>query len=207
MDEVSIRISFEIVHTDPLRCIRPTDYIFNMSSPKMVKAAAIHAAPVFLHATETTSKALAQISAAAANGADLIVFAEAFIPGFPLFAATGAPVDNEGCFARYVESSVYADGPEIAAVREKARECRVVVSLGFSERSRNSVGCLWNSNVLIGDKGQVLAHHRVSRIFFERKSVNYSSLDDASCHNAQSSLNTKAQRRTAKHQKLTADHT
>lgn len=131
-----------------------------MTSLPTVKVAACHAAPVFLNATATTDKTLSLIDTAASAGARLIVFAESFIPGFPLFAATGAPVDNEGCFARFVEQSIYADGPEIRLLRTKAKEKGVVLSVGFSERSRRSVGCLWNSNVLIGEDGEVLVHHR-----------------------------------------------
>lgn len=44
-----------------------------------------------------------------------------------------------------------------------------MVSLGFSERSRFSAGCLWNSNVVIGSRGQVLALHRkLVPTFFEK---------------------------------------
>lgn len=126
-----------------------------------VKVAAAHVSSAYLNAAATTLKALQCISGAASAGANLVAFPEAYIPGFPLFAATGAPVDNEGCFAEYVEQSIYADGPEILSVREKAKECGIVVSLGFSERSRHSVGCLWNSNVVVGENGKILAHHRV----------------------------------------------
>ena len=59
-----------------------------------------------------------------------------------------------------MNASIYADGPEIALIRQRAKDRGVVVSLGFSERSRISLGCLWNSNVLIDERGEVLAHHR-----------------------------------------------
>ena len=132
-----------------------------MTSFPTVKVAACHIAPVFLNAAATTEKYLRYVDKAAESGANLVAFAEASIPGFPLFASTGAPVDNEGCWARYVEQSIYADGPEIAAFRSKAKEKGIVISLGFSERSRRSVACIWNSNVVIGEDGKVLAHHRV----------------------------------------------
>jgi len=32
--------------------------------------------------------------------------------------------------------------------------------IGFNERSKASVGCLWNSSVLIDDEGIVRNHHR-----------------------------------------------
>jgi len=125
-----------------------------------VKIAACHASPVFLDAEKTTEKALRLIDEAASNGANLVVFPESFIPGFPLFASTEAPVDHGDRFAEFVNQSIYADGSEIAALQSKAAEKRVVISMGFSERSRRSVGCVWNSNVIIGEEGKVLVHHR-----------------------------------------------
>jgi nitrilase len=126
----------------------------------VVKIAACHVSPIFLNAEKTTEKALRLIDEAASNGAHLIAFPESYIPGFPLWAGTGAPVDNSGLFARFVGASIYADGPEIAQIQSRCAERKVAVSLGFSERSRHSVGCLWNSNIVIGENGKVLAHHR-----------------------------------------------
>jgi nitrilase len=131
-----------------------------MTSLPVVKVAACHAAPVFLDAAATTEKVFLLIDEAASAGAHLICLPESFIPGFPLWAATSAPVDSGDFFSRFVEASIYADGLEISRIREKAKEKSVVVSLGFSERSRHSVGCLWNSNVLIDEQGVVRAHHR-----------------------------------------------
>lgn len=113
-----------------------------------------------MNAEKTTEKALRLIDEASAAGAHLVTFPESFIPGFPVWAGTGAPVDSSGQFATFVEASIYADGPEIAQIQSKAAEKKVVVSIGFSERSRNSIGCLWNSNIVIGEDGKVLVHHR-----------------------------------------------
>jgi aliphatic nitrilase len=41
-----------------------------------------------------------------------------------------------------------------------AREHCIVVSIGISETSPASVGCLWNSNLLIGTDGVLFNHHR-----------------------------------------------
>ena len=130
-----------------------------MSLP-LVKVAACHAAPCFLDAAATTEQVLRLIDEAASQGAHLICFPESFIPGFPIWTATTAPVDSGDFFSRFVNASIYADGAEIDLIRKRSKDRRVVVSLGFSERSRNSVGCLWNSNVLINERGEILAHHR-----------------------------------------------
>lgn len=124
------------------------------------KAAACHVAPVFLDSVASAEKAVALIGEAARAGADLVVFPEGYMPGFPLWAALRAPIHNHDLFKRLAAESVRLDGPEIGAVRAAARRNGVLVSLGFSEGTEASVGCLWNANVLIGRDGAILNHHR-----------------------------------------------
>ena len=124
------------------------------------KAAAVHAAPVFLDKAATTKKAISLIREATAAGAALVAFPETFIPAFPVWAALSAPIDNHDLFVRMADQSVLVDGPEVKAIRDEARAQGVVVSIGISEKSPASVGCIWNSNLLIGEDGAILNHHR-----------------------------------------------
>jgi nitrilase len=131
-----------------------------MSNLPRFKAAAVHAAPVFLDKAATTEKAVSIIREAARAGAELIAFPETYIPAFPVWAALWAPIENHDFFVRMVDSSIFIDGPELKSIRQAARESGVFVSMGFSERSSVSLGCIWNSNVIIGDDGAILVHHR-----------------------------------------------
>jgi aliphatic nitrilase len=124
------------------------------------KAAAAHVASVFLDAAGSADKAVGLIGEAARNGAALIVFPESYLPGFPVWAALRAPICNHDFFRRLAAESVRLDGPELMRVREAARRHGIHVSMGFSEGTDASVGCLWNSNLLIGPDGAVLNHHR-----------------------------------------------
>lgn len=126
----------------------------------IVKVAAAHAAPVYMDAPATVKKAVSIIDEAARHGAELVVFPESFIPGFPVWAALWAPIYNHEWFKRMVANSILVDGPEIALIADAARRNEVFVSIGFSESTRVSVGCIWNSNLLIGDDGSLLNHHR-----------------------------------------------
>lgn len=133
------------------------------------KACAAHASPVFLDAKATVAKACALIAEAARNGAKLIAFPESYVPGFPVWAAVQAPIHNHEFFKRFVAESIEANGPEMQRIRDAAREHAIVVSLGFSEKSPVSVGCIWNSNIMIGADGGVLNHHRkLMPTFYEK---------------------------------------
>ena len=124
------------------------------------KACAAHVAPVFLDASATVQKACSLIAEAARNGAQLIAFPESFVPGFPVWAPVQAPIKNHGFFERLAANSIEVPGPEVSALCEAAREHSITVSVGISERSPISVGCLWNCNLLIGSEGTLLNHHR-----------------------------------------------
>lgn len=123
-------------------------------------AAACHVASEFLDSAKSAEKAVSIISEAAKNGANLIALPESFIPGFPVWAAVQAPILSHELFKRLASQALTLDGPEIKLVREAARRHEVVVSLGITEGTVASVGCIWNSNVLIGSDGSILNHHR-----------------------------------------------
>jgi predicted amidohydrolase len=135
----------------------------------IVRVAACHASPVFLNARKTTDKAILLIKQAASKEANVVVFPETYISAFPFWSSVRPPTENHSLFQRMVQESVYADGDEIEAIRETAKSTSTLVSIGFSEKSRHSNGCLFNSNLIIGEDGQVLVHHRkLVPTFFEK---------------------------------------
>jgi aliphatic nitrilase len=133
------------------------------------KACSAHVAPVFLDAKATVDKACGLISEAAAAGAKLIAFPESFVPAFPIWAGVQAPIHNHEFFKRLAAQSILVPGPETQLLCEAARQNDIIVSIGISERSPVSVGCLWNSNLLIGADGAMLNHHRkLMPTFYEK---------------------------------------
>lgn len=125
-----------------------------------VTVAAVHAASVPFDARAGAEKACTLIAEAASNGAQLVGFPESFLPVFPLWNALMRPIDGHDFFRRMANSSISVPSPELAMIADAAATHGIFVSLGFSEVSPDSAGCLWNSNVLIGDDGQLLNHHR-----------------------------------------------
>jgi nitrilase len=124
------------------------------------KAAACHAASIYLDANKTADKACDMIAEAARAGAKLVAFPESFVPGFPVWTALQAPIYSHDFFARFAAQSLGIDGPEITKIRMAARRYAVIVSIGITEGTIASVGCLWNTNILIGSDGTILNHHR-----------------------------------------------
>jgi aliphatic nitrilase len=133
------------------------------------RAAACHVASVFLDSALTIDKAVSWIGEAAKHGARLVVFPESFVPGFPVWAAVRAPIVNHDFFRALARQALTIDGPEVGRIRSAARRHDVYVSLGFTEGTKTSVGCLWNSNVLIGPDGSILnLHRKLVPTFYEK---------------------------------------
>mgnify|MGYP001066391369 CR=1 FL=1 len=133
------------------------------------RVAAAHAAPIYHDRSKTVEKACKIIEEAAEQGVHLIAFPESFIPGFPIWAMLAAPIRTHHLFAELASQAIRINGPEIERIRAVARKHRIIVSMGFTEGTQVSVGCLWNSNVLIGADGSLLNHHRkIVPTFFEK---------------------------------------
>jgi len=133
------------------------------------KAAACHVAPIFLDSARTIDKAVSLIEEAASNGASLVAFPESFVPGFPIWAALRSPIVNHEFFFALACEALRVDGPEIRRIRAAAQRGGIHVSLGFTEGTEASVGCLWNSNIHIGSDGAILnLHRKLVPTFYEK---------------------------------------
>jgi predicted amidohydrolase len=100
---------------------------------------------------------LGGIAEAAAAGADLVVFPEASLQGYPPLASPGN--------LRDVLDTAYAtaeplDGPRVARLSEAARNFGVHVIFGMTERGSRP-GVVFNSSVLIGPTGVLGAYRKV----------------------------------------------
>lgn len=114
------------------------------SAPFTAAVAQLAANP--LDPRASAAKAAAAIRDAAARGARLLVFPEAFIGGYPKGARFGAPVglrtpEGRDAFRRYFEGAIALDGPELALVAEAAAETGMFVVIGVIERLGATLYC------------------------------------------------------------------
>lgn len=124
------------------------------------KAAAVQAAPVFLDREASVDKACALIAEAARAGASLIAFPEAFVPGYPYWIRLENPFRTTGFFVELVKNAVEVPGAASAQLCEAARKAGVYVVIGVNERAANTLGTLYNTNLVIGPEGDILLRHR-----------------------------------------------
>lgn len=124
------------------------------------RAAAVQAAPVFLDRDATVEKACALIEQAAATGASLVVFPEVFVPAYPLWSFLFSPMDTHHFFRRLFENSVRVPSPQTEKLCEAARKCEVYVSIGINEKTDQSMGAIWNTNLIIDRRGRLVLKHR-----------------------------------------------
>ena len=124
-----------------------------------ITVAAIHAAPVFMNLNKTVEKAVGLIEEAGRQGARVIVFPEAFMPGFPYWVNLSSVLLQGKPFVQLWENSVdLSDGQSVLfPLQDAARRAQSVVVMGFNERSG---GTLYNSQLFIDQDGGILGSRR-----------------------------------------------
>lgn len=129
---------------------------------KTIRAALVQAASVGFDAAASIEKAGEWMGRCAAAGAQLAVFPEAFIGGYPRGSAFGAVVgsrSDEGreWFRRYAAGAIAVPGGETARLGELAREHRLYVVMGVIERGGSTLYC---TVLFFAPDGTLLAKHR-----------------------------------------------
>lgn len=123
--------------------------------------AAVQAAPAYLDRDAGLKKVRKLTEEAKKNEADLVVFSETFIPGFPSWVHMHAPMDQHGLFRKMVENSIEIPSPAFYELQRIARDNSIFLSIGISEKApRQSIGVMWNTNLIFDNQGNLVARHR-----------------------------------------------
>ena len=124
------------------------------------KAASVQSSPVFMNRKATIEKACNLMMEASKNGAKLVAFPETFIPGYPYWIWLDTPSNNYGWFKKLFEESLIIPSPDLDELCRGAREADVYVVIGVNEKLSNQMGTMWNTNLIIDNKGSLLGKHR-----------------------------------------------
>ena len=124
------------------------------------KAASIQNSPVYLDAAGTTQKACDLIREASKNGAQLIAFPEAFIPAYPYWSWIMSPTEGSSFFERLFLNSITIEGEEVKQICKTADENNCFVVIGINERCASKTGTIYNTNLTIDSRGNIIGVHR-----------------------------------------------
>ncbi|MEZ4716524.1 MAG: nitrilase-related carbon-nitrogen hydrolase [Caldilineaceae bacterium] len=131
-----------------------------------VRAAVVQAAPVLFDRDATVAKLHALTQEAAAQGAQVVVFPEAFVPAYPRGFSFGMVVGSrtdEGrrLWERYWRNAVDVPGPAVDEIGRAARQAGVHLAVGVIERDRVATGgTLYCTILYFGPDGALLGKHR-----------------------------------------------
>jgi nitrilase len=114
---------------------------------------------VFLDLEASLQKALALIEKAAAEGARLVVFPEAFLPAWPAWVDEVLPGEDAAWHVRLLEQSVVVPGPVTERLGAAARDAGVHLVMGVDEREDHG-GTVYNAILYFDADGRLLGKHR-----------------------------------------------
>ncbi|MCJ8320934.1 MAG: carbon-nitrogen hydrolase family protein [Colwellia sp.] len=131
----------------------------------MAKIAIIQHAPCVLDKEETINQAVEHIKSVATQGAQLVIFPEAYIPGYPAWIWRLKPGGDwatcEELHARLLANAIDITTDDLLPIKEVAKAEKVTVVCGINERDyNNSKSTLFNSTITIDQHGDIVNHHR-----------------------------------------------
>ncbi|MDG1050952.1 MAG: carbon-nitrogen hydrolase family protein [Planctomycetota bacterium] len=126
------------------------------------RAAVLQAAPVALDLEGTLQRVAELTARAAADGAAVAVFPEAFIGGYPKGIDFGVRLgtrDEAGraAFERYHAAAIEVPGPAVERLGQIASQHRMELVIGVVERERGTLYC---TALFLGPDGQLRGKHR-----------------------------------------------
>jgi nitrilase len=136
-----------------------------VSESPTVRVAVVQQPPVLLDREATLAAAVTHVHAAADAGAQLAVFPETYVPGYPVWIWRLQPEADydltSEIHARLLDNSVDLVADGLRPLRDAAAERNLVVVCGLNEREGEfSRATLYNTLVTIGSDGTILNRHR-----------------------------------------------
>ena len=136
------------------------------------RIAVVQAEPVLFDKAASLAKALSLVEEAVSEKAEIVVFPELFIPGYPIgmnfgFSMGKRTEQGREDWAKYYDASVVVGGSEFEQLSDAAIKAGIYISIGFSERDA-VIGTLYNSNVIFEPDGSYKVHRKLKPTGSER---------------------------------------
>jgi len=131
----------------------------------MTQIAIVQKPSVFLDKYKTIESAVTMVKEAASNDAEMVVFTEAFISGYPAWIWRLRPGDDwalsEELHERLLMNAVELESDDLSPLYEAAKKHKVTIVCGIEEKDgKLSQSTLYNTVVIIGADGSLLNRHR-----------------------------------------------
>src|SRR4051794_11355477 len=139
--------------------------------PRLCRLAIVQHPPVFLNLGRTLDRGVALIHESLAQKAQIVVFPETWLPGYPVWLAdapTAGLWDYPPAQALYqvlADNAVTVPGRELDRLRTLAREGAATIVMGAHERLG---GTLYNTMLLVGPDGSYRVHRKLMPTYTER---------------------------------------
>jgi len=129
---------------------------------KPVRVAVVQDCPVVFNREATIEKVKTLVPQAAREGAQLVLFPEAFVSAYPKGLDFGARIgmrfpEGREDFQRYFDSAVDVPGPSTQALGDIAKTNNVYLVIGIIERE---LGTLYCTALFFSPDGRLLGKHR-----------------------------------------------
>lgn len=131
----------------------------------MPRIAIVQEPPAVLDKPATLVKGVDALERAADGGAELVVFPETYLPGYPAWIWRLRPGDDGRPYRqlhqRLTDNAVRLAGGDLELLQAAAAKRKTTVVVGFHERDEEfGRTTLYNAVAVIGPDGQILNHHR-----------------------------------------------
>ena len=136
-----------------------------------INVAIIQKAPVFLNLEASMDLACQYIKDAVAEGAEVVVFPETWLPGYPIWLdlAPGAGLWDhapaKALFRVLSENSITIPGPHFKRLRQLVMDLGAYVVMGLHERDG---GTLYNTMLFLAPDGSYRIHRKLMPTYTER---------------------------------------
>lgn len=137
-----------------------------MKEKHLLKVALAQISPVWFNKLATLQKVKNSILEAVENKAELIVFGEGLVPGYPFWLSltNGAAWDtkmNKKIHAHYIRNSVCIEKGDLDEICMLSKKHKIAIYLGIIERPLDRGGhSLYASLVYINSEGEIKSVHR-----------------------------------------------